>query len=167
MSNRIGRLSHAAARHRLVLQKARRPRRQGKKTVNKRLVCLVLGVPMAANGLWMLVDPAGWYATVPGPSGTGPFNPHFVRDIGAAYATAGGAIALAAFVRAAAATALATTGGAFLGIHALVHGWERAAGVHPGTHDLAPELILVWMPAVLVLAAAYWLYRRAKEGLHD
>lgn len=134
--------------------------------LNKRIVCLVLGIPMAANGIWMLMDPVGWYATVPGPSNTGPLNLHFVRDIGAAYFTAGGAIALAAFARAGA-VPLVTTGGAFLGIHALVHGWERAAGIHHGAHDLAAELASVWLPPALVLAAAYWLYRRAKEGLHD
>lgn len=134
--------------------------------MNKRIICLVLGVPMAANGLWMLLDPAGWYAFVPGPSGTGPFNPHFVRDIGAAYATAGGAIAWAGFTRAAAAAAYVTTGGAFLGLHALVHGAERAAGIHHGVNDLAPELLTVWLPAILVLAAAYSLHRRAKGGRH-
>jgi hypothetical protein len=29
-----------------------------------------------------------WYASVPGASGTGPFNPHFVQDIGVAFIVA-------------------------------------------------------------------------------
>lgn len=44
-----------------------------------------LGLLLAANGFLMLADPAQWYAIVPGVPETGPFNPHFVRDIGAAY----------------------------------------------------------------------------------
>ena len=42
-----------------------------------------------ANGLWMLFAPAHWYQNLPaGVPDTGPLNVHFVRDIGAAFATA-------------------------------------------------------------------------------
>jgi len=51
------------------------------------------GLLLAANGFLMLFDPAQWYAMVPGVPETGAFNPHFVRDIGAAYVVAGVAIA--------------------------------------------------------------------------
>ncbi len=40
------------------------------------------------NGLKMVLDPAGWYASVPGIEHTGPFNGHFVPDIGFAFLTA-------------------------------------------------------------------------------
>jgi hypothetical protein len=53
------------------------------------LLALILGVGLAANGLFMLADPAGWYGLVPGVPMTGPLNVHFVRDIGCAYAVAG------------------------------------------------------------------------------
>ncbi|HVY56846.1 MAG TPA: hypothetical protein VHA77_03260 [Xanthobacteraceae bacterium] len=52
-------------------------------------LALALGIALAANGLLMLFDPAGWYGLVPGVPETGPFNPHFVRDIGCAYLVAG------------------------------------------------------------------------------
>jgi hypothetical protein len=42
----------------------------------------VLGLGAAANGLFMLISPAKWYFAVPGVTTTGPFNQHFVRDIG-------------------------------------------------------------------------------------
>lgn len=48
-----------------------------------------LGLLLAANGLFMLADPAQWYAIVPGVPETGPFNAHFVRDIGAIYVVTG------------------------------------------------------------------------------
>ena len=51
-----------------------------------------LGLLLAANGFLMLLDPAQWYAIVPGVPETGPLNPHFVRDIGAAYVVTGVAI---------------------------------------------------------------------------
>jgi hypothetical protein len=45
----------------------------------------VFGISLVANGVMMLAAAAGWYGAVPGVPDTGPFNPHFVRDIGAAY----------------------------------------------------------------------------------
>ncbi|MEO8115730.1 MAG: hypothetical protein ABI655_15180, partial [Phenylobacterium sp.] len=55
-----------------------------------RIIAGALGLLLAANGLYMLFAPAPWYGAVPGVPSTGPFNPHFVRDIGAAYLTAAG-----------------------------------------------------------------------------
>ena len=50
----------------------------------------VIGAGSAANALWMLVGPMHWYTDLPAAvPDTGPFNPHFVRDIGCAFATVG------------------------------------------------------------------------------
>ena len=38
-----------------------------------------------------------WYETVPGVPDTGPFNPHFVQDIGVAFLVAGLALAARAW----------------------------------------------------------------------
>ena len=46
------------------------------------LIRWVLPVLLGLNGAFMLVAPGPWYETVPGVTGTGPFNPHFIRDIG-------------------------------------------------------------------------------------
>ena len=64
--------------------------------VTRITVAIGLGLLLAANGLFMLADPASWYAMVPGVPETGPSNPHFVRDIGAVYVVAGGALAVLA-----------------------------------------------------------------------
>lgn len=45
-------------------------------------VAVLFGVALAANGIFMLVAPENWYFAVPGVTSTGPFNQHFLRDIG-------------------------------------------------------------------------------------
>src|SRR5581483_2403752 len=50
-----------------------------------RLAYTILGLLNVANGVWMLLAPASWYYRLPaGVPDTGPLNPHFVRDVGAA-----------------------------------------------------------------------------------
>ena len=56
-----------------------------------RLVTAVLALALGVNDLAMLFAGLWWYGVVPGVTASGPFNSHFVRDIGAAYlVTAGG-----------------------------------------------------------------------------
>ena len=49
----------------------------------------LMGLLFTANGLAMLAVPLTWYDAVPGVPATGPFNSHFIRDIGAIYLTCG------------------------------------------------------------------------------
>ena len=51
----------------------------------------LLGVALLANGIFMLVSPENWYVSVPGVTSTGPFNQHFLRDIGLIFVFMGGA----------------------------------------------------------------------------
>ena len=61
-------------------------------------IILVIGVATIANALWMLAGPMHWYTDLPAAvPDTGPFNPHFVRDIGCAFLTVGAAQVWAAF----------------------------------------------------------------------
>jgi hypothetical protein len=123
------------------------------------VVALLLGIALPANGLVMLGAPAAWYAAVPGVPQTGPFNPHFVRDIGAAYVVAGAALAWFAVDRAARAAAVAAA--AFLTLHALVHLWDAAAG-REHAHQLLADLPTVFLPAVL--ASWVTLTKREKDN---
>ena len=120
------------------------------------IVALVLGIALAANGLVMLGAPESWYAAVPGVTQTGPFNPHFVRDIGAAYVVSGAALAWFTVDRAARAAAVAAA--AFLTLHALVHLWDAAAG-REHAHQLLVDLPTVFLPAVLTV----WIAATKKE----
>jgi hypothetical protein len=114
-----------------------------------RLVLMsLLGFVLATNGLFMLVDPAGWYDLVPGVPETGPLNSHFVRDIGCAYAISGAALIGNAFEKRLRAAALA--GALFLTLHALVHVADAVAGREHADHALA-ELFTIFAPALIAL----------------
>jgi uncharacterized protein YjeT (DUF2065 family) len=65
-----------------------------------RMLCIgaaiVVGVLAELNGLFMLVAPSQWYYAVPGVTTTGPFNQHFVRDIGLIYMLIGASFLIGA-----------------------------------------------------------------------
>ena len=125
-------------------------------------LAVLVGLLLAANGVVMLGDPAGWYSTVPGVADTGPFNPHFVRDIGCIYLVAGAALIWS--VRDVRARGAALAGGAFLALHALVHLADAASGRETLDH-LARDLPAVFGQPVLVLWLA-WPRTIIKEEKH-
>jgi hypothetical protein len=115
----------------------------------RRILAGALGALGAANGLFMLADGPRWYQSVPGVVHTGPFNPHFVADIGAAFLAAGAALIARAWRPALWPAAVA--GAAFIGLHGLIHVVDIAAG---RAHDAATDAGLVIVPAALTLWAA-------------
>ena len=116
------------------------------------IMAWILGIGLAANGLVMLGGPAAWYAAVPGVIDTGPFNAHFVRDIGVAYFVAGSALVW--FAIKAAARPAAQAGAAFLALHAAVHLWDAAAG-REHVHQLLIDGPTVFLPPVLAIWIAW------------
>ena len=121
-----------------------------------KILTFVLAALMAANGVYMFVDPPGWYQAVPGVPATGPLNLHFVRDIGIAYFTAGAALAWSA---AGAGWRLSAIAALFIGGHSLLHVGETVLGHH---HDVIfNELVAVHLPAVLAIAISIF-QRRAQ-----
>jgi uncharacterized protein YjeT (DUF2065 family) len=113
----------------------------------RRLV-LALALALIVNGIIMLALPAWWYGLVPGVADTGPFNPHFVRDIGAAYVAACGGLAW--FLLEPRARPAALVGCAFLSLHALIHLWDWAAGRESLSHLLV-DVPTVIVPGLLIL----------------
>ncbi len=111
-------------------------------------IAWILGIGLAVNGIAMLGGPEAWYQAVPGVPDTGPFNPHFVRDIGCAYLAAGGALVWAAWRPAARAAAVIAA--AFLSLHALVHVWDLLAG-REHAHNLLADLPSVFLPPLLAI----------------
>lgn len=108
----------------------------------KRWMLALTALGIAANALYMLGDPAGWYGHVEGVPDTGPFNPHFVRDIGVAYLTCAiCAAASAKWLRQAFTLMSVVT--IFLGLHVGLHLWDMAAG------RLDPDHLLIDAPGVL------------------
>lgn len=119
----------------------------------------MLGLGAIANGLFMLISPVNWYFAVPGVTTTGPFNQHFVRDIGIIYLLVGIAM-LTGVARPAARVPLWSAAALWLAGHALFHFWEVAVGIC-GTGALARDFPAVTLPAILTAALALWAWRDA------
>lgn len=117
-----------------------------------RIVAGLLALILGGNGLAMLFAGIWWYGAVPGVVATGPFNPHFVRDIGAAYLVAGGALSWFAWRPREAWPALVGAA-AFLTFHAAIHVFDAVCGTKP-LADVARDFAGVYLPAVLALAIA-------------
>ncbi len=129
--------------------------------IAQRLLAAVIGLAMAANGIAMLLAGPAWYAAVPGVTETGPFNPHFVKDIGAAYLTAGAALAAFAWRGSALARGAAIAGVVFLGLHGLIHLAEAVADPDGAMH-FARDFAGVLLPPILAVAAI-WATSSSKE----
>lgn len=120
----------------------------------KRTGFVLLALFHSALSFWMLIDPAGWFVTVPGVTHTGPYNPHLVRDVGIAYLTVAGGFAVAAYwVRAAFPVLLVVTIW-FVG-HAAVHVADIFTGALPLSHILG-DLPGVFLPAMLLVGLVFW-----------
>ncbi|CAN5443392.1 hypothetical protein BH10PSE12_BH10PSE12_23600 [soil metagenome] len=113
-------------------------------------VAIVLGIGAIANGIFMLVSPANWYFAVPGVTSTGPFNQHFVRDIGLIFAAVGAAFLLGV-ARPIYRTAAWGAAAIWLSGHALFHFWEVAVGIC-GPSALLRDFTAVTLPALLAVA---------------
>lgn len=116
----------------------------------KRILATVLGIGGAANGAFMLAAPALWYDSVPGLQHTGPFNPHFVADIGVAYLVA--SLALLARAWRPRYWPAAAVGAAFMCGHAIVHVLDIVA---ERTGNVNVDVGLVIVPALLAAWAAF------------
>jgi peptidoglycan/LPS O-acetylase OafA/YrhL len=112
----------------------------------RRSIAAILAVINALNGLVMLIAGPFWWNAVPGVTETGPYNPHFVQDVGAAFLAAG--LALGARAWRAKYWPAAVAGAAFLVVHALLHLVMIVAG---HDHHAAANLALVVLPAALAL----------------
>lgn len=115
-----------------------------------RPLLLALATLQFLNGLLMLTTPQFWYGAMPGVTETGPFNSHFVRDIGLGFLSAGCALGMAGWY-AAIARPLVAVASIFLVGHALLHLAEMLLhGTSPG--HAARDLALIVVPALMPLA---------------
>ena len=123
-----------------------------------RWIILVVGLGSIANALWMLAGPMHWYTDLPAAvPDTGPFNPHFVRDIGCAFLATGAALVWAYFsprFR----LPLVTIGALFLFAHALLHAYDTLSGALGHNHWVL-DLPGVYLPGILLPLIALRLAR--------
>ena len=124
-----------------------------------RILLVLLGLATIANGGFMLADPMAWYHAVPGVVATGPFNHHFISDIGLAYIASGIGFMLGA--RAGIRNAVfAIAGAAWPALHALLHIWGWLSNGFPADIQVAlTEIVGVVVLAALGVVLA-WLRAR-------
>ena len=126
-----------------------------------RQLCLgtavLLGIGALANGTFMLVSPANWYFAVPGVTTTGPFNQHFLRDIGLIFLFVGSTF-LVGTRHPVWRAALWSAASLWLCGHALFHFWEVAVGIC-GPSALVRDFAAVTFPALISVMLAVWALR--------
>lgn len=118
-----------------------------------RILAAALGVVLAVTGLTQLTAPFAFYNATPGAAATGPFNPHFVRDVGAAFITAAAGILAFAWRPHAARPALLMSA-SFLVLHAAVHLFDAVCGARPLQDSLRDLGVHLMALAALGLALA-------------
>lgn len=123
---------------------------------------ITLGILAGLNGLYMLWSPADWYFAVPGVTTTGPFNQHFIRDIGLIFLFMGTAFLIGA-ARAQYRIVLWATSTLWLWAHALFHFWEVAVGIC-GPDALARDFPAVTLPAILAALLTWWAIAEARRS---
>jgi hypothetical protein len=104
-----------------------------------RIVLVLVIAVLAGNGVHMLFAPEHWYHSIPSVPMTGPFNAHFVRDIGCAYLAAAVGLVFGLW-RPLWLVPAGLTAFTFLGLHAGIHLWEALlehtdAAAHSGVVD--------------------------------
>lgn len=119
----------------------------------KRLFSGLLALALAGNGAAMLAAGRWWYAAVPGVTSTGPYNAHFIKDIGAAYLVCAAAFAWRALGRSGGWGASVAAAG-FLGLHAMIHVADAFA-MGDAASAFARDLAGIYLIAALGAWAAW------------
>lgn len=97
-----------------------------------------------ATGLFISVFPFMFYETGPGVSDTGPYNMHFLRDVGFAFTVSAFGIAYGLRRKL---KPLVVFGTAWIAMHALFH--LILWCIHPSVEGVINDLILVVLPAAV------------------
>lgn len=116
-------------------------------------IAIVLGVLLLANGIFQLVSPEAWYWAVPGVPERGPYNQHFVRDIGIVYSLCGVGLIVGALYPVHRFPLWLAVAGWLLG-HAVFHLWEVWVGIC-GQASLLEDFPGVTLPALLVVGLLF------------
>lgn len=113
----------------------------------------ILGALAISNGVFMVLAPEAWYYAVPGVIDRGPFNQHFIRDIGILYSLIG--LSFAYGIKSGAPRFwLWLIPSLWLLGHALFHVWEVLVGIC-GPASLIEDFAGVTLPALVGLILAW------------
>ncbi|WP_448569521.1 hypothetical protein [Thalassotalea ganghwensis] len=125
-------------------------------------LAILLGVLGIANGVFMIVSPEPWYWLVPGVPDRGPFNQHFLRDIGIIYLLNGASFILGALYTNAR-FAMWLMPSVWLAGHAVFHLWEVFVGIC-SVNSLSEDFSGVTLPALVAIGLTFHAW---KEYVND
>jgi hypothetical protein len=109
------------------------------------------GLVWLLTGAIIFADPMGFYERTPGLKLMGPFNMHFVRDVGIAFVASGATLTCGGWTKA---RALVLAGSAWPVLHAVFHVQIWGHRGFPLDGIFAFDLLAVIAPPVLVLLLA-------------
>jgi hypothetical protein len=113
------------------------------------VTAVLMGFVLVVNATWQLVAPESWYWAIPGVPDRGPFNQHFVRDLGIIYTLSGVGLILGALnPQRRFGYWWAPT--FWLAGHAVFHVWEVLVGIC-GPISLLEDFAGVTLPGLLAL----------------
>ncbi|NND67701.1 MAG: hypothetical protein HKN19_08950 [Halioglobus sp.] len=129
----------------------------------QRHIIILLAVSHLLTGVVVFVAPQWFYDTVPGVAQMGPFNLHFIRDAGLAYAACGILLALGWQRRD---YLVCMAGCTWICFHALYHAQMWVARGMPADLVAWVNLFGIQVPAWLPLILALTLWRARKGADH-
>ena len=109
-------------------------------------ILIIIAILYLTNGLAMLAAPMLWYQLTPGVIETGPFNSHFIRDIGLAFVAASCSALLIFSIRYKKFAAIAAPV-ILIGGHGAFHLLEFFHH-QPSAIDIARDLALIVIPSI-------------------
>lgn len=118
------------------------------------IVFWVVGCAWLATGLFVFAAPADFFVLTPGVAATGPYNPHFVRDVGLAFIVSGGAVLWGVWRHVRSAVVI---GAAWPAAHALFHAQHLLAhGAAMSLPAMAFEVgLVITAPLAVFLLAVF------------
>lgn len=126
-------------------------------------ILIILAGVNLANGVWMLADPKLWYTDLPAAvPDFGPYNEHFIRDLGFVFLTLAWALGWAAR-RPAFRLPLVVVTTLFYAFHAAGHIFDTARGFVDASHWWV-DVPGVYAPAALLIGLTVALVRAPQSG---
>lgn len=123
-----------------------------------RLLSVLFALFAALNGARMVLDPLGWFASIPELGLTGAANGHFIRDVGTAYLASAAGFALAAFRPSQGFPALLVVA-IFMAGHGVGHLADIAGGCAAAPGGTTTDWFGVILPGALTAALCLWSLR--------
>ena len=121
-------------------------------------VCGLLAAFALLNGGRMVLDPIGWFTSIPDLAVTGAANGHLIRDVGTAYLASAAGLACAIWRPAQGAGVLAVAA-TFMAGHGIGHLVDIAEGCADAPGGTVTDWLGVIFPGVVTAAPFGWSLR--------